>query len=56
MTLAWYLFYGRQLGMSRAEILSCPIGEISDLIACLQIANGAKQKTYAEVDDLMNVR
>lgn len=56
MNLAWYLFYGRQLGMSRSEILSCPIGEIADMIACQQIANGAKQKVYADIDDLMKVR
>lgn len=42
--------------MSRDETLSCPIGEISDLIACLQISKGAKQKVYADVDDLMKVR
>lgn len=56
MTLAWYLFYGRQLGMSRSEILCCPVGEMSDMIACMQIANGARQKHYADMDELMNVR
>lgn len=56
MNLAWYLFYGRQLGMSRREILSCPVGEISDMISCMQIANGAQPVEYADMDDLMNVR
>lgn len=42
--------------MSRNEVLSCPVGEISDMIACQQIANGAKQKVYADIDDLMKVR
>lgn len=56
MTLAWYLFYGRQLGMSCREILACPVGELSDMIACMQISNGAQPKVYADMDDLMNVR
>jgi len=42
--------------MRRNEVLSCPVGEIADMMACQQIANGAKQKVYADVDDLMNVR
>lgn len=56
LNLAWYLFYGRQLGMSRREILNCPVGEMSDYIACLQIQNGAKPKVYADVDELMAIR
>lgn len=56
LNLAWYLYYGRRLGMNRAEILSTPVGEMSDMIACLQISNGANQKVYADVDDLMKVR
>lgn len=56
MTLVWYLFYGRQLGMSRREILACPIGEMQDMIACMQIVNGATPQTYAELDDLEKVR
>lgn len=53
---AWYLFYGRQLGMTRREILACPVGEMSDYIACQQIRNGAKPKVYATVDELAAIR
>ena len=42
--------------MTRAEILSCPIGELRDMIACLQITNGAEPVVYGDVDDLMNIR
>ena len=42
--------------MSRWEIFSTPTGEMSDMIACLQISNGAQPKVYADIDDLMNVR
>ena len=42
--------------MDRAEVLSCPVGEMSDMIACLAIENGAKPKTYADLDELMNIR
>ena len=42
--------------MSRAEVLTCPVGEMSDMIACLAIENGAKPKSYADLDDLANIR
>ena len=42
--------------MDRAEILSCPVGELSDMIACLAIENGAKPKYYADLDELVNIR
>ena len=45
MNTAWYLFYGRQLAMSKQEILCTRIGEMRDMIACLSIFNGAKPKT-----------
>ena len=48
----WFLYYGRQLGMTRREILSCPIGEMRDYIACREIEHGAKPKEYGTVDDL----
>lgn len=53
---AWFLYYGRRLGMSRREILHCPVGEMFDLIACMQIHNGAKPKVYADVDELMAIQ
>lgn len=40
MTLAWCLFYGRKIGMSKAEILVTELGEMKDMIACLAIYNG----------------
>lgn len=42
--------------MGRAEILSCPVGEMLDMIACQQIANGASPRVCADIDELMNVR
>ena len=42
--------------MSRAEVLSCPVGEMFDYIACMQIQNGARPKTYADMDQLMAIR
>lgn len=41
MNLAWYLFYGRKLGMSKQEILVTPIGEMDDMISCLAIYEGS---------------
>ena len=43
--------------MGRSEILSCPVGEMKDYIACLQIVNGtAAPKVYGDVDDLMGIQ
>lgn len=56
LNLAWFLYYGRQLGMSRREILHCPVGELLDYIDCMQIQNGAKPKVYADVDELMAIQ
>lgn len=42
--------------MSREEILSCPIGEMRDMIACMQVANGANPVVYADIDDLAKLR
>ena len=38
--------------MTRAEILSCPVGELRDMIACLQISHGAEPVAYGDVDEL----
>lgn len=56
MNLAWYLYYGRLLGMGRREVLSSPVGEILDLIACMAIDHGATPKVYADMDELMAIR
>lgn len=42
--------------MDREEILSCPIGELYDMIACMQICNGARPKVYGDIDDLAAIR
>lgn len=40
MNQSWYLFYGRKLGMSKAEILATTTGEMSDMLACMAIYSG----------------
>lgn len=42
--------------MTRPEILSCPVGEMKDMIACQQIVDGAEPVEYATLDDLAKVR
>lgn len=45
LNLAWYLFYGRKLNMTKQEILVTPYGEMMDMISCLAIYEGnANQK------------
>lgn len=56
MNAAWFLFYGRQLGMTRVEALSCPVGELLDMMACYAIQNGAKPRVMASIDDLAKLR
>lgn len=59
MNLAWYLFYGRKLGMTKAEILCTPLGEMQDMISCMAIYNGsAKQKIHQKwlFDDAIALR
>ncbi|MBP5699949.1 MAG: hypothetical protein J6W71_03765 [Methanobrevibacter sp.] len=51
MNLSWYLFYGRKLGMSKAEILATTTGEMADMMACMAIYSGnmkAKRKQSME--------
>lgn len=43
MNEAWYVFYGRQLGMSRPETMLTRFGELMDQIACLAIYNGTAE-------------
>lgn len=38
------LYYGRKLGMTTAEIEVTRWGEMMDMLACMAISNGAKQK------------
>ena len=61
MNLSWYLFYGRQMGMSKQEILVTPYGEMRDMIACLSIYNGTARQKITEskdmtYDEVMNMR
>lgn len=61
MNLSWYLFYGRQMGMCKQEILVTPYGEMRDMIACLSIYNGTSRQKITEskdmtYDEVMNMR
>ena len=40
MTRAWFVYYGYQLGMDRAETMAMPYGEFMDLMTCRSIENG----------------
>ena len=42
--------------MNEEEVLACPMGDMLDYMACMQIENGANQRVYAEVDDLAKIR
>lgn len=48
MNAAWYIFYGQKfLNMGRQEVMTTRVGEMLDLIACLNIYNGAAPKPKA---------
>ena len=44
MNRAWYLFYGRKLGMSAQEVMDTTYGEMLDMISCLSIYNGGAEE------------
>lgn len=44
----WFDFWGRSLGIPHEEYSMMTIGEISDLIACYQIANGIAEEDKTE--------
>ncbi len=45
LNTAWYIFYGiKFLNMGRQEVMVTSVGEMQDLIACLNIFNGAAPK------------
>lgn len=60
MNEAWYVFYGRQLHMSRPETMLTKYGELLDQIACLAIFNGSavpkKKKKKLSYDEAMALR
>lgn len=58
-SLPWFLYYGRTLGMSKAEILVTTVGEMQDMIACMAIVNGVateKKKRSMNFDDALAMR
>lgn len=60
MNRSWFIFYGHKLGMSRAETLTTPYGEMMDMMSCMAIFNGSlKQKVKPRAwafDDAMALR
>ena len=44
LELAWFLYFGRKLGMSKREILTTRYGEMIDMLNCMAIERGAKPK------------
>jgi hypothetical protein len=57
-SLPWFLYHGRKIGMSKAEILVTTVGEMSDMIACHAIENGlAKEKKQKMTfDEMLSLR
>lgn len=57
MNLSWFLFYGRLLNMSKQEIIVTRYGEMSDMISCYAIFNGAEpKKKKMDFDEAMRLR
>lgn len=55
LNTTWFLYFGRKLGMSEPQVLACPLGQMLDYMACMQIENGADQKVYLDMDNLENI-
>ncbi len=47
---AWFLYFQRILMIPTDEFNSIPVGQFNDLVACHQIANGAKEKNLVSDD------
>lgn len=56
LNTAWLLYYGLKAGMSKAETMTSRPGEIFDLIACMAIENGARQKIQIPFDEAIKLR
>ena len=60
MNLSWYVFYGRQMNMTRQEVITTPYGEMQDMINCLLIYNGGAdqkiRKRKLTFDEAMSLR
>lgn len=58
LTAAWLLYYGREMGMNRREVMETLFGEMLDMISCHSIYNGnatekiKKKWTYEEAISL----
>lgn len=58
MNLAWFVYYGLRLGLTRGETIVLRIGEMMDLIACDQIYNGIAEPKKEEMpfDEVLKLR
>lgn len=52
MNESWFIYYGHKLNMTRQETMNTRVGEMFDLMACMDIASGGaepkKQKMTME--------
>lgn len=54
LNTAWFLYWGRRLGMGKAEILATRVGEMLDMLDCHAIAHGAEPKAAKRsLDDIL---
>ena len=43
MNESWFVYFGHQLNMSRAETMNTRYGEFMDLLDCMAIENGGAE-------------
>ena len=55
VTTAWLIGAGLKMGMPIKDILICTPAEMVDYVACLAIANGAKEKNVYTFDEIMEM-
>lgn len=57
---AWLIYWGRQMGMSKNEVLSTRMGEMLDMLDCNAITHGSahqkKGKVQMSFDEAMKLR
>ena len=51
MTPEWFLWYGMNVGLSYAQALDIPFGELLDFVAIEQIKREGYRQKYALTDD-----
>lgn len=60
LNLAWFLFYGRTLNMTKQEILHTDYAEMRDMISCFAIVHkGAipkKRNRHMRFEDVIKLR